>query len=70
MKRLGFFLFITLLPMLGISLMWLITIGPFNWLTVVQSAPVTVFTVIFMLFSFLVNVTVDKEELQDVYDSI
>ena len=52
--------------MLGISLMWLITIGSFNWLT----APVTVFTVIFMLFSFLVNVTVDKEELQDVYDSI
>ena len=50
--------------------MWLITIGSFNWLTVVQSAPVAVFTVIFMLFSFLVNVVADKEEIQDIYNSI
>ncbi len=70
MRRLGLFLFISCVPVLGISLVWVITVGSFNWLSVVQAPFVGVFTALFMLFGGIVGITLPKEDVIDVYNSI
>jgi len=70
MQRLGLFLFISCVPVLGISLVWGITVGSFDWLSVVQSPIVGVFTSLFMLFGGIVGVAMPKEDVRDIYNSI
>ena len=70
MRRLGLFLFISCLPILGISLVWVLTIGLFNWLSIVQAPMVGVFTVLCMLFAGIVSITLHKSDVRDIYNSI
>ena len=70
MRRFGLFLFISCLPILGISLVWVLTIGSFDWLSVVRAPMVGVFTTLCMLFAGIVSITLHKEDVKDVYNSI
>ena len=70
MRRLGLFFFISCLPVVGVSLLWVLTMGSFNWLSIVQAPMVGVFTVLCMLFAGIVSIAMPKDEVIDIYNSI
>lgn len=70
MRRLGLFLFISCLPIVGVSLLWVLTMGSFDWLSIVRTPMIGVFTVLCMLFAGIVSIAMPKADVIDMYNSI
>ena len=62
-KRFLLFMFISSIPMLLVTAMWLLTVGYFSWLDAIHSEVYGVFTSFCVLFAFFVSLCIPSYDL-------
>ena len=62
-KRFLLFLFISSIPLMLVTSVWLLTVGYFSWFDAIHSEVYGVFTSFCMLFAFFVSLVIPSNEL-------
>lgn len=62
-KRFLLFIFISSIPLMLVTSVWLLTVGYFNWFDAIHSEPYGVFTSFFAFFAFFVSLVIPSNEL-------
>lgn len=63
-KRFLLFLFISAIPFMLVTSVWLLTVGYFSWFDAIHSEPYGVFTSFAVFFAFVISLTVPDYDLQ------
>jgi hypothetical protein len=62
-KRFLLFVFISAIPLILVTSVWLLTVGYFNWFDAVHSEPHGVFTSFAVFFAFFVSLLIPDYDL-------
>lgn len=62
-KRFLLFVFISAIPLMLVTSMWLLTVGYFSWLEAIHSEPYAVFTSWAVLLAFFVSLFIPDHDL-------
>lgn len=62
-KRFLLFIFISAIPLMLVTSVWLLTVGYFSWFDAIHSEPYGVFTSFAVFFAFFVSLCMPENEL-------
>ena len=62
-KRFLLFIFISAIPLMLVTSVWLLTVGYFSWFDAIHSEPYGVITSFFAFFAFFVSLCIPPNEL-------
>jgi len=62
-KRFLLFVFISAIPLMLVTSVWLLTVGYFSWFDAVHSEPYGVFTSFAVFFGFVISIVIPDYDL-------
>lgn len=62
-KRFLLFLFISAIPLMLVTSVWLLTVGYFSWFEAIHSEPYGVFTSFSVIFAFFISLCIPSYDL-------